>query len=66
MLSPIPGSGASVVNAIDQPKVMIATYATGQVHFRSHRWRAFFKMIFQVAEQFRQPRKIHRHLVSPT
>ena len=28
MLSPIPGSGASVVNAIDQPKVMIPTYAT--------------------------------------
>jgi hypothetical protein len=30
---------------------------------------AFFQMIFPAAEQFRQPRKIHRHppgLVSPT
>jgi hypothetical protein len=40
---------------------MIATYATGRAHFRSHRWRAFFKMIFQVAERFRQQRKIHCH-----
>jgi hypothetical protein len=66
MLSPIPGSGASVVNAIDQPKVMIATYATGGCISDRIGGGLFFKMIFQVAEQFRQPRKIHRHLVSPT